>query len=97
MNTAAKKDCPMCSRPTAVSELVLSFQLIVCKRCAASMEADHKEDGIEALADDAEQAFWQALVDARPNISKGDMDPAASERFSKACREAVRVWLESNR
>lgn len=50
----------------------------------------------EAIIDAAQDAFWDVVAKAHPEITTGDFPPDAHVKFSTACRSAVRTWVESN-
>jgi hypothetical protein len=50
----------------------------------------------DAVADAAQEAFWQAVVDAYPEITSGDLDPLTTNRFDEACRDTVAAWVQAN-
>lgn len=52
---------------------------------------------LEYVVDRAEDAFWTAVAEAYPEISTGDLDPAASHALHTAMIQAVRAWLDANR
>ena len=43
-----------------------------------------------------EGAFWQAVAEALPTITTGDLDPGAAHRLTLAMRAAVITWAADN-
>ena len=43
-----------------------------------------------------ENAFWQAVAEALPTITTGDLDPGAAHRLTLAMRAAVITWAADN-
>ena len=50
------------------------------------------QDAVEA----AEIAFFTALAQAYPEIKTGDLDPYSAQRFTDACYDVAKVWVDGN-
>lgn len=51
---------------------------------------------IVAAATVGEEAFWQAVAEALPTITTGDLEPGAAHRLTVAMRAAVITWAADN-
>ena len=51
---------------------------------------------IDNIADEAQGAFWDKLVELCPDITTGDFPPLAALNFNEACRQAVQIWIDAN-
>lgn len=58
---------------------------------------DPSPERIKKAVEAGEDAFWQAVADAFPEVKTGDLPPDATVRFLTAAEEAVRTWLYVNR
>lgn len=50
----------------------------------------------EVALENAQQAFWAAVVEQYPEISSGDFHPLESNAFDICCRKALNHWLDYN-
>lgn len=44
----------------------------------------------------AQDAFWAVIALRFPEMHTGDLSSGDSQRFDRACREAVWAWLDGN-
>lgn len=51
---------------------------------------------LTTLADQALDAFWDAVVRSFPEARTGDLSPWATVRLELAARDAVREWVAYN-
>ena len=51
---------------------------------------------IEKIAESAQLAFWEKVVDEMPEVMTGDFGPAETFNFNRACEAAVRIWVHWN-
>ena len=66
------------------------------RRLADLQERETRQPDVQAVADNAEQAFWAAVAESFPEAKSGDLDPMTAVRFSKAAKDAVREWVAWN-
>ena len=50
----------------------------------------------DAIIEEAQDAFWDVVAKAHPEITSSDFPPDAHATFSAACRSAVRTWIAAN-
>lgn len=55
------------------------------------------EHNFEAIAEEAQLAFWARLVELLPECKTGDFSPEDTFAFNRACEEAVRAWYGWNK
>jgi hypothetical protein len=51
---------------------------------------------ITALAEEAEDAFWEVIAGHFPEATSGDLSPLTSHAFSGTAERAVREWIGAN-
>lgn len=56
----------------------------------------YTHDDVRQAVDAGEGAFWEAVAQAFPGITTGDLDPGASQALTDAMRAAVAAWVEAN-
>lgn len=49
-----------------------------------------------SLAEDALDAFWQAVVHRYPEVTSGDLSPMTSIHLQLAAEGAIREWVSNN-
>lgn len=54
------------------------------------------ESKIRDAAEDAEMSFWVTVAKQFPQITTGDLTPAAAMQFSSHCQNIVALWVEMN-
>ena len=56
-----------------------------------------EDTGIDKILEDAQNAFWKVISDAKfPLITTGDFPPEATLTFDEACESALLTWLYWN-
>ncbi len=50
----------------------------------------------EDILNQAQQAFWEKLIEIFPQVQSGDFPPLESDKFDKDCKDAIETWLEWN-
>jgi hypothetical protein len=58
----------------------------------------HKIDEalLRSVTDDAEQAFWQAVLERFPQAKSGDLSPLTTVRLTIAAENAIEEWIHYN-
>ena len=51
---------------------------------------------MDEIIERAQNAFWNVIAIAHPEVTSGDFPPDAALAFDKACKEAVRVWMKED-
>jgi hypothetical protein len=51
---------------------------------------------IQAVADEALDAFWEAVARRVPDVTTGDASPELTLRLHLAAEAAIREWIASN-
>ena len=62
-------------------------------------KTDHYEidkDLLRSVTDEAEQAFWDVVVQHFPEAKTGDLSPWTSVRLTIAAQEAITEWTYFN-
>jgi hypothetical protein len=51
---------------------------------------------LRSLADEAQEAFWQVIVQRYPEATTGDLSPLTTVRLQDAAENAIGEWIHAN-
>ncbi len=51
---------------------------------------------LSTLTQEAEDAFWQVVVQHYPEATSGDLSPWTSFQFSQVAEQAIAEWIYAN-
>lgn len=85
---------------SALEDANLHAECEVVERMANELKSETKiqpaERNVEALTEEALDAFWEVIASRFPEAKHGDLSPLRTLALSRAATTAVKEWIDNN-